>query len=314
MLAGRPGGAYPARLTREEEMTRARNDWADRAVDAALRSALGAVGALPYAARVRAMGALAARVAAPLAGWPERIRANLALARPDLPEAEVRRLQRAVPDAVGRSLAELYSGEAFLSRVRGLPVEGPGGEAIEEARRDGRAIVAVTGHFGSYDAARAALMARGHRMGGLYKPLRNPHVNRHYAAAISAVAGPAFPRGREGLAALIRHLRGGGLLVILSDLYVHGAPELRFFGRPAPTALTAAELALRHDALLVPFYGVRRPGGLSFDLQVHAPVPHEDPAAMMQAVNDDLEAMVRAHMDQWFWIHRRWKPERRLRA
>jgi KDO2-lipid IV(A) lauroyltransferase len=28
---------------------------------------------------------------------------------------------------------------------------------------------------------------------------------------------------------------------------------------------------------------------------------------MMQAVNDNLEALVREHMDQWLWIHRRWK-------
>ena len=27
---------------------------------------------------------------------------------------------------------------------------------------------------------------------------------------------------------------------------------------------------------------------------------------MTQALNDSLEAQVRAHMDQWFWIHRRW--------
>ena len=294
-------------------MARGRNELADRAVDAALRGALAAVRALPYERRVPAMGALAARVAGPLAGWTGRIRGNLALARPDLDPREVGRLVRAVPNHFGRSLAELYSGEAFLGRVRGLPLTGPGTEALEEARRDGRPIVAVTGHFGNYDAARAALMARGHRMGGLYRPLRNPHVNRHYVAAISAVAGPAFPRGREGLAAMVRHLRAGGLLVMLPDVYVYGAPELRFFDRPAPTATTAAELALRHDALLVPFYGVRRADGLGFDLRVHAPVAHGDRLAMTQALNDDLEVMVRAHMDQWFWVHRRWKPERRRR-
>ena len=292
-------------------MARERNDLADRAVDAALRAGLGAARALPYEARVPAVGALVARVAAPLAGWPARIRETLAQARPDLSEPEVRRLQRSVPDHVGRSLAELYAGEAFLSRVRDLPLEGAGVEPIEEAGRQGRPIVAVTGHFGSYDAARAALLARGHRVGGLYRPLSNPHVNRHYVAAISAVAGPAFPRGRGGLAGMIRHLRSGGLLVILSDLWVHDGADLTFFGRPARTALTAAELARRHDALLVPFYGVRRADGLSFELSVHAPIPHGAPEAMMQAVNDDLEAMVRAHMDQWFWVHRRWKPERR---
>jgi KDO2-lipid IV(A) lauroyltransferase len=31
---------------------------------------------------------------------------------------------------------------------------------------------------------------------------------------------------------------------------------------------------------------------------------------MTQAINDSLEAEVRGHMEQWFWIHRRWKPDR----
>ena len=29
---------------------------------------------------------------------------------------------------------------------------------------------------------------------------------------------------------------------------------------------------------------------------------------MTQDLNDGLEALVREHMGQWFWIHRRWKP------
>ena len=291
-------------------MARERNDRADRAVDAALHGSMAALRALPYERRVPAMGALTTRVAAPLAGWGGRIRENLALARPDLAPREVRRLQRAVPDNVGRSLMELYSGEAFFERVRHLPLRGEGVEAIEEARREGRAIVAVTGHFGNYLAAGTAFLARGHVAGGLFRPMRNPHVNRHYTAAMETV-GPMFPQGREGLAGMLRHLKRGGLLVILSDLWVADAPELRFFGLPAPTALAPAELARRYDGLLVPFYGVRQPDGLSFELRVHAPVPPGPPETMMQAVNDDLEAMVRAHMDQWFWVHRRWKPERR---
>lgn len=294
-------------------MARERNDLADRAVDAALRAALASGRALPYPARIRAAGALVSRVAAPVAGWRGRIAQNLAHACPDLPASEVRRLQRLVPDRAGRTLAELYAGEAFLRRVRGLPLEGPGVEALEEARRRGRPVVAVTGHFGNYLAAGAAFLARGHDGAALYRPMRNPHVDRHYAEAMRGV-GPMFPQGREGLGGMLRHLRGGGLLVILSDLWVHDGPELRFFDRPARTALTPAALARRHDALLVPFYGLRRPDGLSFEARVHAPIPHGAPEAMMQAVNDDLEAMVRAHMDQWFWVHRRWKPERRRRA
>ena len=291
-------------------MARPRNDLADRGVDAALRAGLAAARLLPYERRVGALGALFSRVGGPAAGWPRRIRENLALARPDLPPSEVRRLERAVPGQVGRTLAELYAGEAFFSRARHLPLRGEGVDALEAARREGRAVVAVTGHFGNYLAAGTVFLRLGHDAGGFYRTMRNPHVNRHYAAAMARVAGPMFPQGREGLGGMLRHLRRGGLMVILADLWVHDGPDLRFFGLPAPTTLTPAELALRHDGLMLPFYGIRRPDGVSFDLEVRAPIPHGTPREMMQAFNDDLEATVRAHMEQWFWVHRRWKPER----
>jgi KDO2-lipid IV(A) lauroyltransferase len=34
---------------------------------------------------------------------------------------------------------------------------------------------------------------------------------------------------------------------------------------------------------------------------------------MTQALNDSLEAQTRKHMEQWFWVHRRWKPARQAR-
>ena len=40
---------------------------------------------------------------------------------------------------------------------------------------------------------------------------------------------------------------------------------------------------------------------------VDAPIPHTTPEEMAQALNDHLGAHVREHLDQWFWIHKRWK-------
>jgi len=54
---------------------------------------------------------------------------------------------------------------------------------------------------------------------------------------------------------------------------------------------------------------------MDFTIQTDAPVPHTDAITMTQALNDSLEHVVRQHMGQWLWIHRRWKPERqRTRA
>lgn len=284
-----------------------RPSMAVRARAVGLRALIGGLLALPYRWRVPLTGWVMAHVIGPIAGYDRRIRENLALVMPDLPAAEVRRLERAVPDNAGRTLIEIYSGQEFVVRATTRPPEGEGVEALDAAHAAGRPAILVTGHFGNYDAARAVLFARGFRVGSLYKPMTDAAFNAHYVAAMEAIGKPMFPRGREGLSGMLRFLRGGGMLAMAIDQTMsHGAP-LTFFDMEAPTALSAAELALRHDAILVPVYGIRQPDGLSFRVVVEAPVPHGTPEAMTQALNDSLERQVRRHPDQWLWIHRRWK-------
>lgn len=263
---------------------------------------------LPYAARRRVVAALMRRAVAPLAGYDRRIRENLAHACPELPEAEVARLCRAVPANTGRMLIELASGRDFAERIDGSALHGPGVAALDEARAAGRPIVVVSGHFGNHDAARCALAKRGHRIGALYRPLDDPMLDQAFQDMLTQIAAPVFPRGRRGLAQMIRFLRQGNTVAILPDQYVNRGAPLTFFGRTAPTSLSPAEMALKYDALLVPVYGIRRGDG--FDIVAEAPIPHSDPMTMGQAINDSLEARVRQDMDQWLWIHRRWKPER----
>jgi len=275
--------------------------------DRAYRALIGGLLALPYRWRVPLCGWVVSRIVAPLAGYRRRIRANLALVWPGLPAPEIRRMVREVPDNVGRTIIEIYSGAEFIARAASLPLTGDGVAELEAAHAAGRPVILVTAHFGNYDASRAALIARGYRVGALYMPMTNRHFNDHYVRAISRIGTPLFPRGRAGLSDMVRHLRSGGMLGLLVDQRMrHGAP-LTFFGHQALTALSAAELALKYDALLVPTYGIRQPDGLTFEVVVERPVPPGTPEAMTQALNDSLEALVRRHPAQWFWIHRRWK-------
>ena len=280
--------------------------------DRLIRAAMAVLLALPFGLRRRVAGWLMSRVVAPLGGYRTRIRENLALVMPDLPRAEVERMARAVPENLGRTLAELYSAKDFKALIHDEPLTGTGVAALAEAHAAGRPVLLVTGHIGNYDAIRAALIQRGYRVGGLYRPMGNPFFNRHYVAAISAIGKPLFPRGRKGLADMVRFLRSGGMLGVVLDQNMSDGVPLTFMGQEALTALSSAELALRYDALVVPTYGIRRPDG-GFDLVIEAPVPHGDAVVMTQALNDSLEAQVRAHMDQWLWTHRRWKQRRKRR-
>ena len=280
----------------------------DRASSDLFRLLVGGFLLLPYRWRVPAMGWVFAHLVAPLAGWRQRVRDNLALALPDLPASQVRRLTRAVPDNAGRALIEIYSGAEFTARIGATDrLTGLGLPALEQAQAAGRPVILACAHFGNYDAMRAAIAARGWQVGALYRPMNNRAFNRHYVPAIEAIAQPLFPRGRAGLAGMLRFLRGGGMLCLGFDQYDHHGAMLRFFGLPSRTVLTPAELALRYDALLLPIAGIRQPDGLSFRVEVGDPIEPGDAPEMMQALNDDLERLVRAHPEQWFWIHRRWK-------
>lgn len=278
-------------------------DWL---VDAVFRGLIWLARRLPYERRVILGGWVFARLIAPLAGYRRRIRANLALIFPGMPRAEVRQLCRAVPNHIGRNLIELYSPEDFPPRAIAAPMGGPGLTPLIEAQQAHRPIILISGHFGNFNVIRAAITAKGVSLAGLYRPMNNRFFNAHYVAAMSRIARPLHPRDRAGMTAFIRHLRkGGSVSMLLDQRMAHGRP-LMFFGHPAWTALSAAELALKFDALLLPIYAVRRENGLDFTVTAEAPIPHGNPEVMTQALNDSLEAQVRRHMDQWFWIHRRW--------
>ncbi len=280
---------------------------ADYLSNLVLQGAIRLALALPYETRVRLMGQLVSRVIAPLAGYRRRIRENLAHTCPDLSEAEVARLCRAVPNNVGRTLIEIYSGPEFVARAIEAPIEGPGLARLEAARAQGRPVILVTGHMGNYDAVRANLIHRGYDMGALYRRMSNPYFNAHYVRSISRIGTPLFEQGRKGMIEMVRHIRSGGILGILTDLYVQDGEALTFFGKKARTSLVTAELALKFNAALIPVYGLRDPDGLGFRIVAQDEIPHSDPITMTQAVNDGLESLVRENMDQWFWIHRRWK-------
>ena len=272
-----------------------------------LRGLIGLALSLPYATRVRLMGWLVQNIVSPLAGYPKRIRANLAHVLPDLNDQDVAQLCKDVPNNAGRTLIELYSGEDFVARATQSKITGPGYTALERARAEGRPVILVTGHFGNYDVSRAALIAKGHNMGALYRRMSNPYFNEHYVKSISTIGTPMFEQGRKGMSQMVRHIKSGGVLGILTDLHAYGGSKLNFFGKPAVTSLITAELALKYNAALIPIYATRQENGLDFKITVQAEIPHSDAETMTQAVNDGLEALIRENMHQWFWIHRRWK-------
>lgn len=272
-----------------------------------LRGVIGLALLMPYRTRVPVMGWLMRRLIGPAAGYRKRALDNLALIWPDLSEARRMELADQALDNVGRALIENYSSRPFKARMARLVPQGLGMAALIEARAAGRPVLLLTAHYGNYEAARACLLGQGLQVGALYRPMSNRYFNAHYIETLDAMGGPNLPKGRSGLTGFLRHLRGGGIMALFFDLHAADGVPISFLGRPARTALSAAELALRYDAPMIPVYATRAANGLDFDVRVEAPIPRGSALEMTEAVTRTLEARILDAPGQWFWIHRRWK-------
>ncbi|MEZ5750704.1 MAG: lysophospholipid acyltransferase family protein [Paracoccaceae bacterium] len=261
---------------------------------------------LPFGARVAVAGGLGSLIGR-ITGIGRKVERAVRHFRPDLPDAEVRLIARAVPGNLARMTIEILSPADLAPRAAELPLEGPGAAQLEALKSDGRPAILVSAHFGNYDAWRLGLIGRGYRIGGYFKELGSAALNRRYVEAVSASGQPMFPDTNEGLRALVRFLRSGGMLGILMDLDRPHGVLLDFLGQPTRTVLSMAQMSLRYEAPLVPIYAIRTRGAPGFRLWVDTPIAPDTPEAMTQALNDSFAAQVRAHPEQWVWWHNRRK-------
>ena len=272
-----------------------------------IKAVFSALNLLPFRQRSAFMAWAMSRVIAPLVGYRKRVRENLDRVWPDLGAAQRDALTIDVTRHVGRTICELFSPQDLLSMAQQTKLTGPGLAALEEARAANRPAIVVSGHFGNYDIVRAGLIAQGFNVGALYRHMNNPLFHEFYIKNISAIGTPLFERGRPGLGYMVRHLKEGGTLAALSDVRANGGVPMPFIGHAALTATSMAELALRYNAILIPFYGTRLTNADGYTAELEAPIPHTDPTTMTKALNLSLEARILKNPEQWFWIHNRWK-------
>ncbi|SHG79122.1 KDO2-lipid IV(A) lauroyltransferase [Cognatiyoonia sediminum] len=280
---------------------------ADWLADRALRGLIASVMQLPYQSRVPMMGSALRRAIGPLVGYRKRAEENLAFIYPDMSPTRRRQIAEGVCDNFGRTLIENYSHEEFGDWIKDCEATGAGIAALEYARAKKQPVIFVTGHYGNHEAPRQVLTRMGYEIGGLYRPMANPYFNEHYSKTMTSWGGPVFEQGKRGTMGFSKHLKSGGMGTLLFDVNYDRGELLPFLGKPARTAFSAAEIALRFDALVIPYFGKRLDDGLSFSVDLDAPIKHTDPVQMMTDISSSLEKRIEDAPEQWFWIHRRWK-------
>lgn len=261
----------------------------------------------PYSFRIRAGSMIFRFFISPLTGNKKRIEKNLDLVMPNLAKNTKKNLIKDCLDNIGMTMFELLSPKEFKLAGQKANVIGPGKILLEQMRDTSQPVILISGHFGNYDVVRANLISTGYQLGALYRPMNNPYFNKTYLKNISLIGMPLFARGKNGMAEMMKFLRDGKFIALLIDQHMKRGEPLQFFGETAFTATSAAKMALKYNAILMPFFVIRKGRTSNFELHFEDPIEHSEPVKMTQEFNDRLEARVKTNPEQWLWTHKRWK-------
>lgn len=245
------------------------------------------------------------------------VESALAATFPDWDRRAVRRVARELYLNLGRHAVE------FLRAVRGRPlppVVVEGLERYEKALAEGRGVIVATAHAGNWDLAACSQARAGRRLVLLSRRLSNRSLDRRWMRWRRRFGLEILDEGAP-VGEMTAILRGGGALVLLIDQATpadRGGVRVPFLGRLAWTTRLPALLSLRTGAPVLPVFAESRPDG-SHVVHVETPVTVEGGCAgapvpvaeralrMTAALSQRLDARVRAHPEQWLWLHRRWK-------
>jgi KDO2-lipid IV(A) lauroyltransferase len=233
--------------------------------------------------------------------------------------------RRAIGEA-GRLLAELPSlwlrpPQAKLSP----PVGWEGANLIDDAHAQGRGIVFLTPHLGSFEVTAQAYAERYAATHGpitvLYRPARKRWLRELVDTARARPGLATAPATLAGVRQMIRALRRGEAVGLLPDQVPPAGLGVwaPFFGRPAYTMTLAARLVQQTGATLLLAWGERLPRGAGYVVHVSAlgeALPADDPAspdaqiASAGTVNRAMEALIRQCPQQYLWGYNRYKTPR----
>ena len=239
-------------------------------------------------------------------------RQSLTTAFPELSEAERLRLAR-------RNYLHLGTCAADFLRSPGLKDEelralvDPGDWAkIEPYLREKKGFIAATAHFGNFELFGVYAARQGAPLAILTRVLKGA-ANARWVRT-RALAG--IREIHKGWDNLFQSVESGEALALLIDqnMLLKRAVFVPFFGTIAATTPAPAVVAEKTGAPVFLALMPRKDDGTyrvvidgPFHFERRSDDRQQDILAFTAMLNERLEARIREHPEQWFWLHRRWK-------
>ncbi|OGU74359.1 MAG: hypothetical protein A3G43_01710 [Ignavibacteria bacterium RIFCSPLOWO2_12_FULL_56_21] len=238
---------------------------------------------------------------------------NLRRAFPEKPEAELRSIAAQAFGSVGTTFFEFVWFPKWKREAIAGDIDVQHAEVLRDALSQGKGLIVLTAHYGSWEVFGQAICIVLDMPGTLLvKVQSNPLVDAEVDKWRRKFGNVTVPT--TSIREILRSLQGGGWVALAGD---QSAPKesmaVTFFGRTVSTFQGPAVFALRTGAPLV-LGMLHRNVNDRYTLSVER-IPHDDLDGSSEANIRTLterhvratERVIRAHPEQWMWMHKRWK-------
>lgn len=222
---------------------------------------------------------------------------------------ELRRLTKMVYRHMGETFVELVAmtkvDKAYVEKyikVHNL-------DRLERASRNPKGMVFVSAHFGNWELSCVAAVNKGYVMHLIARDQKMQRLNELFNKLRESKGNFVIRKGMD-IKNVFKVLHAGKTIGLLGDQNAGVNGQLvDFFGRPASLAQGPYRFAQKCGAWVLPAF-IWRVKGPYHEVMIEEPLEikeGEDLLPYMRRYNELLEKHIKAHPDQWFWMHKRWK-------
>ncbi|MDM1280081.1 lysophospholipid acyltransferase family protein [Acinetobacter indicus] len=237
---------------------------------------------------------------------------NLKSAYPELSESERDQLTKRSLKSQCMTYAESVkiwgsAPEFALEQIKAVHGE----DIFLDALQNPNGTLAVVPHFGTWELMNAWVNLHTAPV-IMYKPSKNPDVDRFMLEARQRLNATLVPTDETGVRALFKHLKQGGFAAILPDHVPKesGGIYSPFFGQNALSSTLLSKLAAKTQCSVIGLSCLRREDLSGFELHVQtlsAEINAKDLQLSVDTLNKEMERMINVAPEQYLWSYKRFR-------
>jgi len=186
-----------------------------------------------------------------------------------------------------------------------------GADLLEKALANKKGVIVVIPHFGCWELLNAWLNIYTQPM-IMYKPSKTKGMNRYILDARQKFNATLVPTDKVGIRQIFKHLKQGGLTVVLPDHLPKpsGGIYSQFFQQNTLSATLVSKMAAQTQCNVIGLSCIRNSELSSFDVhctELPQTILSKDLQQSVDSLNLTMQEMVNLAPEQYIWSYKRFR-------